>query len=64
MLKAKPLIVACSAEVTPQVIKDAKSVGFDKVISSPLTESIVKNELLPEIEEKQNLIRSLNLSSP
>ena len=35
MQRAKPLMVACSAEVNAQVIKDAKAVGFDKVVSSP-----------------------------
>jgi len=38
------------------VIKDAKAVGFDKVVSSPLTDSIIKNELMPEIERKRNLV--------
>ena len=61
ILRAKPLMVACSAEVNGQVIKDAKAVGFDKVIGSPLTDSIIKNELMPEIEKKRYLVQQLNL---
>ena len=46
-------MVACSAEINAQVIKDAKAVGFDKVVGSPLTDFILKNELIPEIEKKE-----------
>ena len=60
-LRAKPLMVACSAEVNAQVIKDAKAVGFDKVVGSPLTDSIIKNDLMPEIEKKRNLVQQINL---
>lgn len=34
------------------------------MISSPLTESIIKDELIPEINLKLNLIKSLSFSSP
>ena len=54
-------MVACSAEVNAQVIKDAKAVGFDKVVGSPLTDFIIKNELIPDIERKKNFVKNLSI---
>lgn len=38
MLRVRPLMVACSADVSPDVMKYAKASGFEIVIQAPLTE--------------------------
>ena len=51
-------MVACSAEGGDRVAKQAKQVGFDKCLMSPLTENMIK-ELVLEIEKKYYCTESL-----
>ena len=44
-------MVAISAEGGDKVVRQAKQVGFDKFVRSPLSESVIK-ELVLEIEKK------------
>ena len=39
MIHVRPLMVACSADISLQVQEQAKSSGFDIVLQAPLTES-------------------------
>ena len=52
MCKVKPLMVACTADSSEDIKKNAQSVGFDLVIAAPLTEKKVKDFILPLIREK------------
>ena len=52
MLRARPLMVACSADVSPDVIKQAKASGFEIVISTPLTEQKIKDKIIVELDRK------------
>ena len=55
MLRVKPLMIACTADDNPDVVKQAKLVGFDQVILSPLTEKKVNELILPEIKRRYKL---------
>ena len=52
MCKVKPLMVACTADSSEDIKKNAQSVGFDLVITAPLTEKKVKDFILPLIRNK------------
>ena len=52
MCRVKPLMVACTADSSEDIKKNAQSVGFDLVIAAPLTEKKVKDFILPLIREK------------
>ena len=53
MLRVKPLMVACTADSSDDLKRNAQSVGFDLVITAPLTEKKVKELILPLLEKKQ-----------
>ena len=42
MCRVKPLMIACTADSSEDIKKNAESVGFDLVITAPLTEKKVK----------------------
>ena len=53
MCIVKPLMIACTADSSEDVKKNAESVGFDLVITAPLTEKKVKEFILPLIRKKR-----------
>jgi CheY-like chemotaxis protein len=53
MCRVKPLMIACTADSSEDVKKNAESVGFDLVITAPLTEKKVKEFILPLIRKKR-----------
>ena len=54
MCKVKPLMVACTADSSEDIKKNAQSLGFDLVIIAPLTEKKVKEFILPLIRKKRD----------
>ena len=46
-------MVACTADSSEDIKKNAQSVGFDLVITAPLTEKKVKELILPLIRKKR-----------
>ena len=44
-----PLLVACSALVTPEIKKNALAHGFDMAVQSPLTNRILEDDILKEV---------------
>ena len=48
-----PLLIPCSALITPQVEKKALEHGFDLCVQSPLTISVLTEKILPRIGVKK-----------
>ena len=44
-----PLLIACSALITPQIEKKTKDHGFDFAVQSPLTINVIKERILHEV---------------
>ena len=47
-----PLLIACSAMINAQVEKKASESGFDMCIQSPLTMDIIKQKILPALQQR------------
>ena len=64
MCKVKPLMVACTADSSEDIKKNAQSLGFDLVIIAPLTEKKVKDFILPLIRKKSEIKKEKLLMVP
>ena len=42
-----PLLIACSAMITPEIEKKTKEHGFDFALQSPLTLKVINEKILP-----------------
>ena len=38
----KPLMIACSADINPEIQKEAIEAGFDIIVQAPLTDKFLK----------------------
>ena len=49
----KPLMIACSADINPEIQKEAIEAGFDIVVQAPLTDKFLK-EVVLEVKKREN----------
>ena len=54
----KPLIIACSADINPEIQKEAIEAGFDIVVQAPLTDKFLK-EVVLEVKKRENEKKTL-----
>ena len=54
----KPLMIACSADINPEIQKEAIEAGFDIVVQAPLTDEFLK-EVVLEVKKRENEKKTL-----
>ena len=54
----KPLMIACSADINPEIQKEAIEAGFDIVVQAPLTDKFLK-EVVLEVKKIENEKKTL-----
>ena len=54
----KPLMIACSADINPEIQKEAIEAGFDIVVQAPLTDKFLK-EVVLELKKRENEKKTL-----
>ena len=54
----KPLMIACSAYINPEIQKEAIEAGFDIVVQAPLTDKFLK-EVVLEVKKRENEKKTL-----
>ena len=54
----KPLMIACSADINPEIQKEAIEAGFDIVVQAPLTDKFLK-EVVLEVKKRENEKKTL-----
>lgn len=52
----KPILIACTAHLSEDVLKETEAAGFDDTFSVPMTVDLV-NKIVKKIEDKQEYIK-------
>ena len=57
----KPIIIALTADVINQdLLRSLKQIGFDSAYEVPMKDAIIKNTIIPQLENRQFLISDKN----